>query len=75
MAIGKVELMQGCCPKHLRMGAARMKENKDKEFKKRRVNLERTAGPKKTSPDCITIVRAYRPTGSLLPEAVDELPN
>ena len=29
----------------------------------------------KISPEALTLARAYRPSGSLLPETVDELPN
>ena len=39
MAIGNVELMQECFPKHFRMGTAWMKEDKETEDKKRRMNM------------------------------------
>ena len=35
----------------------------------------RTVGTKKKSPDGLTVARAYRSPGSLLPETVGELPN
>ena len=41
MAIGNIELMHKCFPKHLHMGRARMKEDKEtKEGKKRDVSME-----------------------------------
>ena len=52
MAIEKVELMNKCSPKHLPMGTARMKYDKDEEEegKKERVNMEKsTAGTEKMS--------------------------
>ena len=41
------------------------------------VNIEKVqwARNKKSSPDGLVIARAYRPTGSLLSKAVDELSN
>ena len=53
MAIRNWELMHECFPKHLRMGTARMRENKetDEKGKKRAVCIERTkAGMKKKVP-------------------------
>ena len=51
-------------PKHLRMGTARMKQDKEteEEGKMRRMNTESTAGTKK-SPDGLTVAWAYRPHG------------
>ena len=54
MAIGNVELMQKCFSKHLRMGTARMKKDKEtEEGKKRGESMEKSkAGTKeKRSPD------------------------
>ena len=58
-------------------GTGRIDEGKDtKVVKKRRENVKTsTAGMKYRSLDGLTIVRAYRPLGWLLPRAVDELPN
>ena len=44
MAIGNVQLMHECLPKHLRMGTARMKQHikTDEKGETRRVNMERT---------------------------------
>ena len=36
IATGNEELMHVCCPKHLRMGAARMMEDKEREEEGRR---------------------------------------
>ena len=49
MAIGNLELMHECFPKHLRMGTARMKYDRERdEDKKRCVSMERSkAGTKK----------------------------
>ena len=46
MAIGNVELVHERFPKHLRMGIEEMKLGKvtDEEDKKKRVNIERSAG-------------------------------
>ena len=54
MAIGNGELMHECFPKHLRMGTARMKQDKetDEGGKKRGVSMEKSkAGTKKRCPD------------------------
>ena len=55
MAIGNGELVHECFPEHSRMGAARMKQDKetDKGYKKRGVSMERSkAGTKeKICPD------------------------
>ena len=51
MAIGNGELMQECFPKHSRMGAARMKYDKDEEAQKRGVSMEISkVGTKERSP-------------------------
>ena len=52
MTIGNEELMQKCFPKHLRMGTARMKNDREREEdKKRCVSMERSkVGTKKFSP-------------------------
>ena len=53
MAIGKVELMYQCFPKHSYMGTARMKQDKEneKEVKQKRVSIERSkVGMKKEVP-------------------------
>ena len=49
MTIGNEELMHEYFPKHLRMGTARMKLDREREEdKKRRVSMERSkAGTKK----------------------------
>ena len=76
MAIGNVELVHESFPKHLRMGKVRKQYNKDtqEEGKQKRVNMGRSkAGTKERSDKSLTIVLAYLPTRSLLPEAVDEL--
>ena len=47
IAIEKVELMQECFYKHLRMGTARMKEDKETEQdKQKRVKIESKVGKK-----------------------------
>ena len=54
MALESGELMHECFLKHLRMGTARMKLDKetDEEGKKRGLSMERSkAGTKKRSPD------------------------
>ena len=53
MAIGNGELLHECFPKHLRMGTARMKQDKEteEEGKKGGVSIERSkAGTKKKVP-------------------------
>ena len=51
MTIGNEELMQECFPKHLRMGTARMKLDRQREDKKRCVSMERSkAGTKNEVP-------------------------
>ena len=46
------------------------------EGEKRRVKMERnTMGAGKKMSDGLAVARAYRPQWSLLPEAVDELPD
>ena len=49
MTIGNEELMHECFPKHLRMGTARLKYDREREDdKKRCVSMERSkAGTKK----------------------------
>ena len=44
MATEKLELMQECFPKHLRMGTARMKEDKEtkEEGKQKIVKMEKS---------------------------------
>ena len=39
---GNEELMQECFPKHLRMGTARMKYDREREDKKRCMSMERS---------------------------------
>ena len=54
MAIGHGELMHECFSKHLRMGTARTKYDKetDEDTQKRGVSMEKsTAGTNKRSPD------------------------
>ena len=52
MAVGNVELMHECFPKHLRMGIAGIKlDNDTEEGVKRRVNKESTAGENTYCPD------------------------
>ena len=53
MAIGNGELMHECFPKHLRMGTARIKQDKetDEDGKKRGVRMERGKADTKKSPD------------------------
>ena len=54
MAIGHRALMHECFPKHLRMGTARTKYNKetDEDTQKRGVSMGKsTAGTNKRSPD------------------------
>ena len=65
MAIGNVELMQECFPKHFRMGTTNMKQDKETEGegKKRRVLIEISAvGTKKRNPDGLTVARANHPS-------------
>ena len=42
MVIKNMELMHKCCPQHLRMGTARMKEDKETEdnYEQERVNIK-----------------------------------
>ena len=48
MAIENMELMHECSPKHLRMGTARLKEEKESEEEgKKRMNVERTTADTK----------------------------
>ena len=78
MAIADVELMHDSCFQHLRMGTARMKEDKDteKEGKEKRVSIERNKEGTKNTPSAVqTIAQAYIHSGSLIPETVYELPN
>ena len=59
MAIGKGELMHVCFPKHLRMGTARMKQDKetDEGGKEKGVSMEKgTAGTKKYVPTAYHIL-------------------
>ena len=42
MAIGNEELMLECFPKHLRMGTAKMKEDREREDDKRCMSMERS---------------------------------
>ena len=59
MDIGNGELMHECFPKHLRMGTARMKKDKetDEEGKKRGVSMEKSkAGTKKDVPTAYHIL-------------------
>ena len=73
MARGNVELVQECLPKHLRLGTARMKEDKGEVGKKKRVNIETsTADTKKGSPGGLAIARVYRPP---LVATQDDTPN
>ena len=52
MAIGNVELMHECFPKHSLMGKAKKNKETDEEGKKKGVNVERRkAGKKEKSPD------------------------
>ena len=65
MAIGKLELMHVCFPKHMRMGTAGMTEDKEtKEGKQKRVKMESKVGPKQRSLKGLAIARAYRHPGS-----------
>ena len=48
MAIGNVELLHECLPKHSYMGTPRMKYNEtDQDGKKRGMNMERSKADKK----------------------------
>ena len=55
---------------------ARLKKSQRHKGRRKGVKstLEGSKGSTKKSPDGLTVARAYRPSGSLLPEAVDELP-
>ena len=78
MARGNVELMHACFQKYSRMTTARMKYYKEREERgKRGVSMEGSkAGTKeKRSAAGLTVARAYCSMGSILPEAVGELPN
>ena len=78
MAIGKVEVMNECFSKHSRMATARMKWDKETEVRREEWVWKevKRAREKRVIPTALTIDRAYTvPSGSLLPEAVDELPN
>ena len=73
MAIENVELLHECSLEHLRMGTERLKEDKKQRNKaSRSVKLEKSkmGMTKKKKSDDQTIARAYRPSRSLLPEAV-----
>ena len=77
MAIGNVKLTHDCFPKHMRMGSARIKLEKDtKEIgKNRRVTTWKEVQParQKDVPTPYLKLRPTVPPGSLLSEAVDEL--
>ena len=72
-----MDLMREFCHKHLSMGTAvRLKEDKKtkNEGKKTGVNIKKVQRTRKISPESHTaIAQAYRPPGSILPEAGDEL--
>ena len=71
--------MHECFPKHLRMGTARMKYDREREEdKKRCVSMERSiykACTKNEVPKAKTTAQAYLPPGSLFPKTVYEYPN
>ena len=68
--------MHLCCPQHLRMVTARIKSYRktEEDGKQKRETVERSGHEIKNSQVQSTAL-AYRFTGTLLPEAVDELPN
>ena len=73
-----MELIHESSPEHLRIGTARLKSERETEEdgKRKRAKMERSkVGAKKINPDGLTIARAYRPQGSILPQEVDELHN
>ena len=70
--------MYKCPPEHLRMGLTKLTQDEktEEQGKRKRGKMKgRGRGHSKKSPDGLTIARAYSPTGSLLPETMDELPN
>ena len=73
----KIELMQECSPKHLRMGTSRLKEE-DKETRQRgqaeKSENGKKSGYKIKKSQGLAVVGVYRPMGWLPNEAVDELP-
>ena len=77
MTIGKEEPMHKCFPKHLCMGTARMKYDREREENKKRcVSMEKSkAGTKKLSPKRLNYSSGLSSKGSLCHETVDEFPN
>ena len=77
-SIKNVKLIHECSPKRLRMGTARMKYDKDTEEadKKRRMVWKEVKWAQNKGYDgLLSKRRSYRPQGSTLSEAVNELPN
>ena len=65
MARENVERMYECFPKHLRMGTARLKYEKetDEDGKKRGLSMKKSkTGTKERSPDCLSVPKIMKNT-------------